>query len=191
VAEKMTRCPEGHYFDPSKHSSCPWCPLPREAGEQKTRLDPSHAGPTPLSGPAAAAATVVPIAGAALRLDPSVLAGLRNEPVVGWLVCLAGPDRGRDYRLHAEKNFVGRAPHMDVVIAGDPTVSREKHGVVVYDPKKKSFWVLPGEASRLVYLNGEMVNSPLRMESGDVIELGQTKLVLVAFCGDHYDWSES
>jgi len=117
--------------------------------------------------------------------------GVRNDPVVGWLVCLSGPDRGKDYRLHAEKNFVGRAPQMDVVIESDPTVSREKHGVVVFDPKKKTFWVLPGEASGLVYLNGEMVNSPAQMKGDDVLEVGQTKLVLVPFCGDKYTWTES
>ena len=30
------------------------------------------------------------------------------DPVVGWLVCIAGPDKGRDYRIHSERNFLGR-----------------------------------------------------------------------------------
>jgi hypothetical protein len=109
--------------------------------------------------------------------------------VVGWLVCLEGPDRGRDYRLRMEKNFIGRAPHMDVVIENDTTVSRDKHAIVIFDPKKKSFWLLPGEASGLVYLNGDLVNSPAPMKSDDILEVGQTKLVLIPFCGDRYSWS--
>jgi len=185
MADKMTRCPEGHFFDPSKHSSCPWCALPQDSGEQKTR----PVTPPPLPQAGAAPPPVPAMAGATVRVGAGAVA--RSEPVVGWLVCLSGPDRGKDYRLHPEKNFMGRSPAMDVVIESDPTVSREKHGVVVFDPKKSAFWVLPGEASGLVYLNGEMVNSPAPMKADDVIEVGQTKLVLVPFCGEKYNWSES
>ena len=189
MPDKMIRCSEGHFFDPGKHNACPWCALPQDAGgaEQKTR----PVAPPPLPQQAASPVPGGPKPGATVRVGMGAAAGVRNDPVVGWLVCLAGPDRGKDYRLHAEKNFVGRAPHMDVVIESDPTVSREKHGVVVFDPKKNSFWVLPGEASGLVYLNGEMVNSPSQMKADDIVEIGQTKLVLVPFCGDKHNWSES
>jgi hypothetical protein len=113
------------------------------------------------------------------------------EPVVGWLVCLSGADRGRDFRLHGEKNYIGRSPAMDIFIQGDNSVSREKHGVVVFDPRRKSFWALPGDAAGLVYLNGEVVYSPTQMNPDDVLEVGQTKLVLVPFCGEKYSWDEA
>ena len=109
--------------------------------------------------------------------------------MVGWLVCLAGPDRGRDFRLHAEKNFIGRSPAMDVCVAGDETVSRDRHALVIFDPKKHAFWAVPGDASGLVYLNGDIVHSPTPMQRDDVLEVGQTKLVLVPFCGEKYSWS--
>lgn len=109
--------------------------------------------------------------------------------MVGWLVCLTGPDRGRDFRLHAEKNFVGRAPSMDVCLASDETVSRERHAIVIFDPKRQTFWALPGEASGLVYLNGDIVHSPTQMQRDDIIEVGQTKLTLIPFCGEKYSWS--
>ena len=113
----------------------------------------------------------------------------KHDPVVGWLVCLEGPDRGRDFRLHTEKNFLGRSPLMDVCIPGDDTVSREKHGVIIFDPKKQVFWALPGDSSGLVYVNGEIVHSPVQMKRDDVLEVGQTKLVLIPFCGDQYSWT--
>ncbi len=115
--------------------------------------------------------------------------GTKNHPVVGWLVCLAGPDRGRDFRLHAEKNFVGRSPIMDVCIAGDETVSRDRHALVIFDPKKQTFWALPGDASGLVYLNGDMVNVPTQMKRDDILEVGHTKLTLIPFCGEKYTWT--
>ena len=121
----------------------------------------------------------------------SAKTGLKYEPVVGWLVCMKGPDRGRDYRLRPEKNFIGRAPNMDIAVEGDNMISRERHAIVIFDPKKKSFWALPGDASGLVYLNGEMVNSPTAMKADDVLELGQSQFVLVPFCGDRYSWDDT
>lgn len=193
----MTRCPEGHFYDPAKHPACPWCALPADTGgiEQKTRpvraeipLPPPLPGvppPPPLpplpplpqaSGPAAT-----------VRVGMAAKIG-KNEPVVGWLVCTQGPDRGKDFRLHAEKNYIGRAPAMDVVVESDTAISRERHGIVVFDPKKQSFWVLPGESAGLVYLNGEMVNTPTPFHRDDVLEIGKSKLVLIPFCGDKYNW---
>lgn len=212
MADKMIRCPEGHFYDPSKHVSCPWCALPQDTGyEQKTR--PVRPGgmeipmPPPLPGAATGApapppplpssAPIAPVAPAAARQGATVRLGMnatatgKTDPVVGWLVCLEGPDRGKDFRLHMEKNYIGRSPAMDVVIEGDNTVSREKHGVVVFDPKRQVFWLLPGEASGLVYLNGEVVHSPAQMQRDDVIELGQTRLVLIPFCGEKYSWTET
>src|SRR5881394_738435 len=105
MADKMIRCSEGHFYDPSKHSSCPWCALPAgaENSPEKTRAvrPPEMPPPPPLPG----AAAVAPV-GATRRVGQIAPTGpKRPEPVVGWLVCVEGPDRGRDFRLHAEKNF--------------------------------------------------------------------------------------
>jgi hypothetical protein len=203
--DKMTRCPEGHFYDPAKHPACPWCALPADTGgiEQKTRpvrvdvpLPPPMPPPLPGMSPAPPPPPLPPLPqvggpapGATVRVGAGVKIG-KSEPVVGWLVCTDGPDRGKDYRLHAEKNYIGRAPAMDVAIEGDNTVSRERHGIVVFDPKKQSFWILPGDAAGLVYLNGEMVNTPTAMDRDDILEIGKSKLVLIPFCGEKYTWAE-
>lgn len=202
MADKMIRCPEGHFYDPAKHNGCPWCALPADTGgmEQKTRpvaMPPPIPGaglppppplpPVPGAGPIAAP---MPPPGATVRVGAGAKIG-KSEPVVGWLVCLEGPDKGKDFRLHNEKNYIGRAASMDVVIEGDNTVSRERHGLVIFDPKKQTFWALPGDAAGLVYLNGEIVNSPTQMKGDDVLEIGKTRLVLVPFCGGKYSWAEA
>lgn len=163
MADKMTRCPEGHFYDPARHGRCPWCALPPDVEGEASPSATKRAG--------------------------GEIPGAKNDPVVGWLVCLAGPDHGRDFRLHAEKNFVGRSPLMDVCVADDDTVSRERHALVIFDPKKQAFWAAPGEASGLVYLNGDIVHFPTRMQCDDVLEVGRTKLVLIPFCGEKYSWS--
>ncbi len=199
---KMIRCPEGHFYDPGKHNTCPWCALPHDLGGQEQKTRPVKLEPTPEPPPLpGAAAPVVPPPvpapqpaadkmGKTVRYQGTAKAEGRG-PVVGWLVCLEGPDRGRDFRLHPEKNNIGRSPTMDVILENDNSVSREKHGIVVFDPKKSSFWVLPGEASGLVYLNGDVVYSPSPMNRDDVLEIGQTKLVLIPFCGEKYSWVET
>ncbi|HZU24250.1 MAG TPA: FHA domain-containing protein [Bryobacteraceae bacterium] len=172
----MIRCEEGHFYDPAKHSSCPWCGVPIDTGDvtgNKTR---------PL-GQAAAAAPAAGVTRAFYK-EPSGV-----SPVVGWLVCIEGPDRGQDYRIHMEKNFIGRSRSMDIAIAGDDGISRERHAVVMFDPKKNAFWLQPGDAAGLVYLNGEMVHSPTEIKADDVIELGRTKLVLVPFVSEKYKWT--
>jgi hypothetical protein len=168
----MKRCDDGHFYDSSKHAACPWCGVVAEAEDLKT---------TPLKEPTEpsrdTAATV------AVHRQASGV-----SPVVGWLVCVEGPDRGRDYRLRGEKNFVGRSPKMDVCIAGDEAISREKHAAVSFEPKKRTFWLLPGESSGLVYLNDQVVNTPTEIKSRDVIEIGRTKLVFFPFCDDNFHW---
>jgi hypothetical protein len=214
----MIRCPEGHFYDPAKHPGCPWCALPADTGgmEQKTRpvmmppplpgggsgafagpplppLPPPPPGFAPPPVPSQSGVMPMPSGpppGATVRVGAGAKT-LKTEPVVGWLVCLEGPDRGKDYRLHNEKNYIGRAPVNDIVVESDNTVSRERHGLVIFDPKKHVFWALPGDAAGLVYLNGEIVNSPTEMHGDDVLEIGKTKLVLIAFCGPKYKWEEA
>lgn len=193
MADKMTRCPEGHFYDPTKHNSCPWCALPPDVeGGEKTRpaSPPPLPPPPPPQGVMAGPPPPPPLPRpAATKRAGAEALGVKDDPVVGWLVCLAGPERGRDFRLHAEKNFIGRSPAMDVCLAGDETVSRERHAMVIFDPKKQAFWAVPGDAAGLVYLNGDIVHAPTQMRQDDLLEMGQTKLVLVPFCGEKYSWS--
>ncbi|QOY89284.1 FHA domain-containing protein [Paludibaculum fermentans] len=111
------------------------------------------------------------------------------SPVVGWLVCTEGPSRGRDYRLHVAKNFVGREKTMDVCVEGDPEVSRERHAEVIFEPQTKTFWLKPGDSSGLVYLNGTIQFSPVQMNARDVLTLGKSKLMLVPLVGTDFDWN--
>ena len=172
---KMARCPEGHFFDSEKHTSCPWCApqvvvQDQPAPDQTRKLD--QPGGDPASVPAE------PLGGKTIRLGQTT-EGIR--PVVGWLVCIEGLDKGADYRLHAEKNFVGRDAGMDIAIKKDESVSRNRHAVVIFDPKKRNFWLDKGESQGLVYKNDELVNSPVPIQPYEVIELGKSKLVLVPF----------
>ncbi|GIP59766.1 hypothetical protein J15TS10_35800 [Paenibacillus woosongensis] len=113
------------------------------------------------------------------------------QPVTGWLVCVEGPQMGQDYRILAEKNFIGRAEEMQIRIIGDNAVSRRNHAVIVYDPKKRNFYLLPGDASGLAYHNNEAVYTPVELNAYDLIQLGRSKFVFVPLCGPHFEWDNS
>lgn len=111
----------------------------------------------------------------------------RFEPVVGWLVCVDGVERGRDYRLLAGRNYIGRSVDMDVSIPDDKQLSREKHCSIVYDPRSFRFVLLPGD-STLTMVNGAAQNAPCDISDGDIISCGSTKLCFIRFCKEGRDW---
>jgi Inner membrane component of T3SS, cytoplasmic domain len=182
----LKRCDSGHYYDPGKHASCPSC------GVQQISFDKTRA----VDDGVRAAAAVVQDRGEPNRPAPSgdgktvslthKKAGI--DPVVGWLVCVSGADRGRDFRIRSERNFIGRGQSMDIAIGGDDTISRENHAVVSFNPRSRQFKLHPGESRGLIYLNGDEVDGPVALKAGDHIELGQTKLMLVPLCSDGFSW---
>jgi hypothetical protein len=187
----MVSCGNGHFYNDAEHSNCPFCgvgldlrPTRPLGAETNARLG-NDAGHT-------RAASTAPAAG--LGRDPGAtrhiwakrMGGV--DPVVGWLVCVTGPEQGRDYRLHSERNFIGRAPAMDVAITGDASISRDNHAVISYNPKQHSFRLAPGDSRGLVYLNDEEVITPLALAPYDRIELGETVLLFVPFCGERFVW---
>ena len=103
------------------------------------------------------------------------------EPVVGWLVCVEGEQRGKDYKIRRGKNFIGRSDEMDIAILGDMTISRKNHAAITYNPKQRNFFLIPGDGAGLVYLNNEVVFVPSEVSAYDVIEIGKSKLVFLLY----------
>ncbi|MEE3429015.1 MAG: FHA domain-containing protein [Ruminococcus sp.] len=113
-----------------------------------------------------------------------------TQPVVGWLVCVDGDHFGEDFRICMGRNFIGRAKTMDIVLSKDAHVSRDKHAVIVYEPKNNMFVIQAGESKELTYLNEEVVLSPKELAPYDTITLGSTKLLFVPFCSDKFKWEQ-
>jgi len=111
-----------------------------------------------------------------------------ENPVCGWIVCVEGPRRGKDYKIKAGKNFVGRADDMDIQILGDNKISRRNHCVIVYDTKQNKTVILPGDSNGIVYLGGNAVYMPTDLNAYDVIEMGDSQFLFIPFCGEHFRW---
>lgn len=114
-----------------------------------------------------------------------------NDPVVGWLVVVEGPGKGRSFEIGKGSNPIGRDAKQKVALNfGDEAIHREKHASVVYDPVSRRFFLQSGnDARNLTYLADKLVLTPVEISAGDVISIGQTKLAFVAFCGPDFSWS--
>ena len=161
----LIRCQNGHMFSSRRYGTiCPYCNIETATREKK------ETGQTEI------------MVEEALFLN-------EEHPVCGWIVCIAGPRRGKDYKIMAGKNFVGRADDMDIQILGDNKISRRNHCVIVYDEKQGKTVILPGDSNGIVYLNEEAVYVPTPLGEYDVIEMGESRFLFIPFCGEHFMWT--
>ena len=109
-----------------------------------------------------------------------------STPCVGWLVALGGEHIGTDFRLKTGKNFIGRSAQMDIALTDDKSVSRERHAIVVYDPKSNMYLVQPGESSSLAYHNNNLLLTPEKLEAYDMVTVGDVNLLFIPLCGEKF-----
>src|SRR5262249_1395015 len=108
----------------------------------------------------------------------------------GWLVVVQGPGRGRSLEIGIGANSIGRERNQKLCIDfGDQQIHREKHAVLVYDPRSQRFFVQSGDVRNLTYLVDNLVLTPTELKGGEVIVVGQTHLRFVPFCGPNFSWS--
>ena len=199
-------CSAGHVYDADQFASCPYCNRNTRAIQFGATAAPAGYGATTApAGYGAAPAgrddtigqTVMPEA-IRRRMEQErdnrtvgeFKRKLGYEPVVGWLVCVEGPEVGKDYRLFSRINAIGRAEGNDVVLAQEHTVSQKNHVRLAYDAKHNNFQLIPGEGTNVTYLNDEPLYVPQKLNAYDVLEMGATKLIFVPLCSERFRWPE-
>ena len=191
----VVRCAQGHYYDDEKFSRCPFCGVSIDFGAV------SDSGKTvALSSAQTFAAddsgdkTVSLKAAEQLPDDDQKTIGLYsdlrgNDLVTGWIVCIDGPERGRDHRLFHGFNRIGRGAGMQIRIEADPSVSRSNQCAVVYDSRGNTFYLVP-EKGNQVLLNGNPLRMPAELKAGDLITIGSGVYEFVPFCREGRVWEE-
>ena len=109
-------------------------------------------------------------------------------PVVGWLVCIEGPEAGRDYRVYGKRNTVGRSDRMDIPVKKDMAISSDTHVWLNYDYKHNTFRLAPGNSDNYTYVNDAPLDSAVTLKPYDLIEMGESKFVFIPLCGERFDW---
>lgn len=185
----MGRCENGHFYDADRFSECPHC-------NPTSPVDDGDTMPLDESGEIGGNEVTPDNGGKTIGywddlLENTAMKDERREysrdPVVGWVVITDGVQMGRDFPLKSGRNFIGRSVDMDIMLE-DPNVSRDKHAVIVFDPKSNMFLVTPGESHGLSYINGNVVLQAQQIKAYDVISLGKTQLTFVPFCGEPFNW---
>ena len=156
---KLTKCPNGHFYDADKHPECPYCNGGLEAGSAIAQ--PGTAAEVDLAAP--------------------------KGPVTGWLV--DGPARGQDLRLGEGRNFLGvdAAGNPAVLDANSPLAVRR--GIVVYDPQDNNWCALPGSSNELCTLNGKSLIEKMPLTAGDTFAVDGAQLRFVPLCGPEFNWN--
>ncbi len=198
---EMKKCPNGHYYDASIHAECPYCSGANNSGATLP-LDSFSGG---AGGSETMPFTSAQVGGDSDRTmalhaamnnsdsdDGRTVALIKEEkgidPVVGWLVCTEGKERGRDYRVHADNNFIGRSDRMDICIRGDETISRENHAILSYDTVENKFFFSPGDGRAIVRVNGKAIFQTVELVPYDELIIGKTAVRFIPFCSKDFVW---
>lgn len=208
----LKRCEHGHFYDMDKFQKCPHCEaLGGDTNEtqplNRKRNDNTEPLTVPVARPAAPSAQPeenLPLrdaVGQAMSApqgidteDERTISLYQNkigvEPVTGWLVCIEGQAFGESFKLKSGRNFIGRSQSMDIILPGDNSISREKHAIILYEPRKREFIAQAGESRELFYLNDEVVLNPIRLKQYDIVTIGNTRLMFFPCCGENFCWED-
>lgn len=196
---KLVKCNRGHYYDSDQFSSCPHCKKMNDTQEETVPVEEVTIAQD-FTEPIEASViinTAEPVKTGEVTDDDGektvgyYFSEIRKEPVTGWLVCLNGVNVGQSFNLKTGRNFIGRsAVENDIVLEGDKGVSRDKHAILIFEPKSCRFLVQPGMSSELFYLNDQVVLQPEELKAGDKLLLGKTLLMFVPLCSDTFSWND-
>jgi len=194
MVKNKARCPYGHFYNADRYSECPVCSpgaVPAPQSERKSYSDefpvtelisntlhPDNIPGTPDDDPEDQMTMVI----------SNVPAG--SEPVVGWLVCVKGGYFGQSFCLKAGNNRIGRAADMDVQLALEASVSRNRHCLITFDPSRQAFYIQQGDGRGITYLNGEIVMAPAKMEPGDRVGIGEAEFLFIPLCTGGFRWED-
>ena len=142
----IRRCENGHYYDDEKFFRCPYCGINIDL-EDEIDSDQDKT------------VAIADINYSEDDDDRTIMAEGKEEKryfVTGWLVCVDGAEKGRDYRLHMGFNRIGRSYQMDICLEDDLAITRDNHCSVIYDDKNGQFLVKPSVGT-VTYLNGNYI----------------------------------
>lgn len=188
---KMFQCPNGHYYNAAMHSVCPECGQ-SASGAINPTIGVGTGGGIGATVGVDNGGNVSPVVEG---YEPTIIGGdnfnseMMAEPVVGWLVCVEGPMKGKDYRIHGGYNYIGREEG-DIHIHGDNQISRQNHAMIAYDSGDHRYYFGPSGGRNLIKVNGKTILNAVEVNNYDILTIGTSKMMFVGLCGPHFDWNE-
>jgi len=208
----VLRCENGHFYDNAKSPDCPHCnktevplitqapapPAGAPSGNSRKELNEERTEYLPSSGsqgtaPSGEKQNVRINMGGSVKssADEKTVGVFRSEkgcdPVVGWLVCIDGGEKGRDYRLRVGRNFIGRGLKSDISLPDDEQISKTDHCSIVFEPKKNAYAIIRGGGESLM-VNGEIIEGSCVLNDDDKIIIGSSEFVFIPYCREGRSW---
>jgi hypothetical protein len=129
---------------------------------------------------------------------PVIYAKVDESYPVGFVVCIAGSIKGKDYRLHSGDNTIGRdadPKKFDITINEDNNISRESCIIINYNPGVNEFTLSGGSGAQseaIVKRNNKpvMPKTSVILSAYDKILIGKTKFMFLPLCGDEFIWDD-
>lgn len=194
----IIRCSNGHFYDTDRHTSCPLCPeepLPEITEEE---LEECFFIPDVVPSEPARAEEVQTDAPEAEPADDAVPSPVEEpitaqfpeelDPPVGWVVCVAGADRGKSFCLYNRYNYIGSDTDMEICLSLDTAVAHRNAAVIAYDERDNTFSFGPCGAKKIVRVNDKLVLDGVVLEPYDEISVGSSKLRFVPLCCGSFRW---
>ena len=196
----IVKCSKGHFYDNTRYSQCPHCGILADEDDAVTVSMPSQSSQSdddktvalrPVGPAGAGDAAIKQGAGIPTEEDDKTVRLYTEEKgadlIVGWLVCIVGAEKGRDYRLHQGFNRMGRDYQMDIPVMDDKSLGREPVCAVVYDDRTNKFFAVQQQGN-VAYLNADVLQGAVELKTGDIISAGKSQFEFIAFCREGRTW---
>lgn len=187
-------CNNGHNYDASKFSSCPFCPGNVGSSDyeqtmkefKKTQMlneGNNQFDKTMINEETMDLKTTLSSGGASQHPFNRTTIVTKGEPVakvntleptekrkiVGWLVTFSNDENGQDYKLYMGKNRVGSGPTSDIVI-NDSSISGE-HATILF--RENEFLIKDNFSTNGTKING-VTSDEGKLKDADELTLGNT-----------------
>lgn len=166
VAPGTKMCPNGHVMQ-AGWASCPYCP--KAAGPRKPVPKTRVAGAVDLSKIAK------PKPKPHMPAKTKLIEIEEAAPAVGWLVCLSGRYKGKDFRIKEGKNTIGNIKGCDIILEEEYISTRHANINHIRKDGENIFILVDLDSANGTFLNdNEEPISKEELVDGDKVVFGQT-----------------
>jgi len=180
----INTCEEnGHKYDSSEHSQCPYCPdktvvLDTQSANQDDVGSSNDKTAVMSDAPTSDKTAVVPDVPASDKTaihkpvpdnqsDQNI--GATGRKLVGWLVSFSWNSEGQDYKLREGKTSLGADSKCDIVV-GDGEISAH-HATILYRGGK--FKLKDEFSTNGTLIDGKEIEDQTELEDGNTITIGK------------------
>ena len=109
---------------------------------------------------------------------------------VGWLVCIRGAQRGRDFRIGQKRNTIGKSERADIRLVDEDNNRFAIWARLDYLEDENACLLQPISTGK-VLLNGAPVSEPVQLRARDVVCLGGCDYLYIPLCGEDFRWEDA